>query len=172
MLWDSLLRGIPIGVISLIPMEGAERYSQTAVDGGRKGYFILDGQQRCNAITLGFREFNGDDKNPILWIDLLPSVEIQKRSNRRFFFYVTTPARPWGYSISDSNGENKSGNIPPGRYREALERIKFESRNWQIKPAVEDLWPVEATLPVPFAVFRKFVDEGGKAKFFDYIRLR
>lgn len=168
-LWDSLLRGIPIGVISLIPMEGAERYSQTTVDGGRKGYFILDGQQRCNAITLGFREFNGDDKNPILWIDLLPSKEIQDRSNRRFFFYVTTPARPWGYSISDSNGENKSGNIPPGRYREALERIKFESRDGQIKPAVEDLWPVEATLPVPFAVFRKFVNDGGEARFFDYI---
>lgn len=168
-LWDSLLRGIPIGVISLIPMEGAERYSQTAADGGRKGYFILDGQQRCNAITLGFREFNGADKNPILWIDLLPSKEIQDRSNRRFFFYVTTPARPWGYSISDSNGENKSGNIPPSRYREALERIKFESRDGQIKPAVEDLWPVEATLPVPVAVFRKFVDEGGEARFFDYI---
>jgi hypothetical protein len=168
-LWDSLLRGIPIGAISLIPMEGAERYSQTAADGGRKGYFILDGQQRCNAITLGFREFDGADKNPILWIDLLPSKEIQDRSNRRFFFYVTTPARPWGYSISDSNGENKSGNISPGRYREALERIKFESRDGQIKPVVEDLWPVEATLPVPFAVFRKFVDDGGEARFFDYI---
>ena len=64
-LWDSLLRGIPIGVISLIPMEGAERYSQKATGDERKGYFILDGQQRCNAITLGFCEFNGDDKNPI-----------------------------------------------------------------------------------------------------------
>lgn len=34
-LWDSLLRGIPIGVISLIPMEGAERYSQKTTDGER-----------------------------------------------------------------------------------------------------------------------------------------
>lgn len=164
-LWDSLLRGIPIGAISLIPIEGAERYSQKAT---KEGYFILDGQQRCNAITLGFREFNGGDKNPILWIDLLPSGEIQKRSNRKFFFYVTTPARPWGYSISDSNGENKSGKIPPDAYREALRRIKFDPNKGQMKPAVEALWPVEATLPVPFAVFRKFV-ESGESKFLDYI---
>ena len=81
-LWDSLLRGIPIGAISLIPKEGAERYSQTATKNQwSEGYFILDGQQRCNAITFGFREFNGEDKNPILWIDLLPSKEIQNRSN-------------------------------------------------------------------------------------------
>lgn len=168
-LWDSLLRGIPIGAISLIPKEGAERYSQTATKNQRsEGYFILDGQQRCNAITLGFREFNGEDKNPILWIDLLPSKEILKRSNRKFFFYVTTPARPWGYSISDSNGENKSGKIPPNAYREALKHIKFDSNNATKKPAVEDLWPVEATLPVPFAVFRKFV-KSGEDKFLDYI---
>ena len=168
-LWDSLLRGIPIGALSLIPKEGAERYSQMATEDQRsKGYFILDGQQRCNAITLGFREFNGADKNPILWIDLFPSEEIQKRSNRRFFFYVTTPARPWGYSISDSNGENKSGKIPPNAYREALRRIKFDLNNAAKKPAVEELWPVEATLPVPFAVIRKFV-ESGENKFLDYI---
>ena len=89
-LMNSLYRGYPIGglltwvtpVDTSIMRNGSSGQAYGNVD------LILDGQQRCNAITLGFREFNGDDKNPILWIDLLPSVEIQKRSNRRFFFYV------------------------------------------------------------------------------------
>lgn len=166
-LWDSLLRGIPIGAISLIPMEGAERYSHKGNCANKnRGYFILDGQQRCNAITLGFREFSGCDRNPILWIDLHPTDELQKRSNRRYFFYVTTPARPWGYSISDSNGENKAGKIPPNLYRAAFMAVGFDSKSG-LKPAVEDLWPVEARLPIPFSVFRDFVKSG--KNFFDYI---
>lgn len=42
-LWDSLLRGYPVGAFVLSPAE----------DGN---YHILDGQQRATAISLGFNE--------------------------------------------------------------------------------------------------------------------
>ena len=77
-LWDSLLRGIPIGYLSVLP------------DSENK-YDLLDGQQRCNAISMGYSDFNRESK-AILWIDLgMNSAETEqddnkiKHSNRRFF---------------------------------------------------------------------------------------
>lgn len=159
-LWDSILRGIPIGAFSLLPKHGNEQYSKkggTADDGG---FFLLDGQQRANAITLGFRKFPQDDEKPapILWVDLLPSEDIKKQSNRKYFFYVTTPARPWGYRIDDANGENRSGRISVSQYRRALEEMGWDGEA-VVKPTPARLWPVSARLPVPVSVLRGLSDE-------------
>lgn len=152
-LWDSLVRGIPIGTFSLLPTKGNERYSTTeAVTSGGSGnrYFLLDGQQRANAIALGFQPFPaaGDVKSSILWVDLNPDQELQNKSTRKTFFYVTTPARPWGYRIEDANGENRSGQVPVAQWRKALEEIGWSSEA-VAKPAPAQLWPVCARLPVP-----------------------
>ncbi|MBR3957991.1 MAG: DUF262 domain-containing protein, partial [Kiritimatiellae bacterium] len=73
-LWDSLMRGIPIGALSLLPIEGNERFRRGDADEDFSGaYWVVDGQQRSNAIALGFSPFPRENENtPILWLDLLP----------------------------------------------------------------------------------------------------
>ncbi len=164
-LWDSLLRDIPIGAFSLLPMRGNERYSKAssavAEPAAPEHYFLLDGQQRASAIAMGYKAFpatgDGGEASPILWIDLLPSEEERGRSNRRFFFRVTTPARPWGYRIEDANGENSAGKVPVPKYLEALGEIGWAAESSE-KPAPSRLWPVCARLPVPVSVLRGLPD--------------
>jgi len=154
-LWDSLLRQIPIGALSLLPVKGAERYSRdkSIADGA---YWILDGQQRANAIALGFRPFG--DGTDILWIDLKPQEELRRRSNRKYFFYLTTASRPWGSVISDASGENRSGKVSPSDCREAMTYLKRDE-DCYAKPDARDQWPVCAGLPIPFSVFRDFAQQ-------------
>lgn len=164
-LWDSLLRDIPIGAFSLLPMRGNERYlktpgtGETSAEGER--YFLLDGQQRASAIAMGYKALPATSGNgeaaPILWIDLFPSGEERERSNRKFFFRVTTPARPWGYQIEDANGENRVGKVSVAKYKEALKEIGWTAETSE-KPTTSQLWPVCARLPVPVAVLRDLPD--------------
>ena len=161
-LWDSIMRGIPIGAFSLLPKRGNEQYAKSdgASDGG---YFLLDGQQRANAIALGYKQFPaGDNENDsILWLDIIPDESVKKRSNRKFFFYVTTPARPWGYRIDDANGENRAGRVSVAQYRAALDKI--EHKSMASKPATSQLWPVCARLPVPVSVLRNLSPDNQSA---------
>ena len=158
-LWDSLMRDIPIGAFSLLPMRGNERFSKTVPTVGETAgnrYFLLDGQQRANAIALGFQPFPADSGKSgdasILWIDLMPAEALAKRSSRKYFFYVTTPARPWGYRIDDANGENRSGKVPVAQYRDALKESGWQESS--AKPAPAELWPVCANFPIPVSVLR------------------
>ena len=68
--WDSIMRGIPVGSFVVCPnIEGQHRISVE-----KSKYHLLDGQQRANAISLGFDTYN-DPKNPkksILWLDITP----------------------------------------------------------------------------------------------------
>lgn len=106
-LWDSLLRNIPIGTLSIRPV----------LDKTTKEchWDLLDGQQRTNAIAMGFHEFPAVDSDidhkleSILWIDLkMTEADTEqndkktRHSERRFFFKVTTAAHPWGYKLSDN----------------------------------------------------------------------
>ncbi len=153
-LWDSIMRGIPIGAFSLLSKRGNEQYAKSGDVPDNDGYFLLDGQQRANAIALGYKQFpSGSSENDsILWFDILPDESVKKRSNRRFFFYVTTPARPWGYRIDDANGENRAGRVSVAQYRAALHEIGHDSV--ALKPVTSQLWPVCARLPVPVSVLR------------------
>ena len=153
-LWDSILRGIPIGAFSLLSKRGNEQYATSGDAPGNDGYFLLDGQQRANAIALGYKLFpsRSSENDSILWFDLSPDEGVKKRSNRKFFFYVTTPARPWGYRIEDANGENRAGRVSVAQYKVALDKIGYGST--ALKPVTSRLWPVCARLPVPVSVLR------------------
>jgi hypothetical protein len=100
-LWDSLMRGIPIGTFTLIKVEN--------------GFELLDGQQRANAIAMGFKAMpsdNDDDdvkRKPLLWIDL-GSVP-PEGSRCKFVFRVTTPGQPWGYKLPTVTTENNSNRL-------------------------------------------------------------
>lgn len=147
-LWDSLMRGIPIGSVTLIPYATGSQLKResTATHG------IFDGQQRTNAIRLGIHNpFSVDQekKDPpssILWLDLLPSEENSKSPSRKFYFYLTTSGQPWGYKINNSGDETRNELLSTSE-----RNCKLDERCYR-KPCVLDEWPRKAILPVPFSI--------------------
>ena len=69
LLWDSILRGFPIGSFML---------SDVVEKGQRGKYYLMDGQQRYNAISIGFNTV--PNARAVLWIDLEPPTN--KKSTR------------------------------------------------------------------------------------------
>lgn len=111
-LWDSLMRGIPIGTFTLID--------------GKDGYLeLLDGQQRANAIAMGFRAMPSDGdtdeekRKPLLWIDLAPTLSEDSRC--MFVFRVTTPGQPWGYKLPTVTTENNTNRLDVEQRRKVLD---------------------------------------------------
>lgn len=156
-LWDSIMRGIPIGALSLLPIEGSERFSRKSTYANLAGAFwIVDGQQRSSAIALGFETFPTTNR-PILWLDLYP--DRTKKSRRKYFFYVTTPGRPWGYGITNGSDEKHCEQVSVDKYRSVL-REELNWTNIGAKPETFKMWPVKANLPVPFFELRKLFAVG------------
>ncbi len=159
-LWDSILRGISIGSMCARPTEG----EQCKWD-------LLDGQQRVNAINLGYEEFpteksGGKENTSILWLDLAMKSDITehndgkvKASERKFFFRVTTPGHPWGYNLSDN--ETRNSLLSTDEKRAALQAIDKKwsfSNSHSKKPQTRDLWPIKAKFPVPFFAIRGYFE--------------
>lgn len=170
-LWDSLMRGIPIGAFSLLPIvESNEHFKKGNESKNLEGaYWLVDGQQRSNAIAMGFKDYPTDNE-AILWLDIHP--DRSKRHRRKFFFYVTTPGRPWGYGISDDNEETRTSNVPTDDYRRVvIEELKRESAT-RNKPATWQMWPVKAKLPVPFSLLKGVFTDTNDAGFADEVLAR
>lgn len=162
-LWDSILRGLPIGVFSIKPIAD--------------GWELMDGQQRSTAIAMAF-DFGGFDDDdslaPILWMDIGKfgaltgetdiCYEKQNSPNRRYNFKVTTAAHPWGYG--DSCSETSNDIFPIGRQREAMERTYAEVGRWKIgsRPRPAQVWPVVAEFPVPMPVIVEFLQSSEREK--------
>jgi Protein of unknown function DUF262 len=183
-LWDSLLRGFPIGSFLLAPFiknssrgRGARglRFYQCP-EGKEPQYHLLDGQQRANAIALAFLDpwedgevkgFVADKWPPAaLWIDL-HQPDDQHEFGRQFIFRVVTWSHPWGYK-RDKPKERLSASD----YRKAIEAFKeafkafkeleydFPDVDW--KPGAIPLqvaWPWDAKAPVPFNLLIQAVEK-------------
>lgn len=175
-LWDSLLRGFPIGSFLLAPFDKSRgnvelRFSQCS-KGKEPEYHLLDGQQRANAIALAFldpwedgkvKTFVADKKPPAaLWIDLH-----QPDDGRQFIFRVVTRSHPWGYKRDKPKERLSASN-----YRHAIEAFKeafkafkelecdFPNVDW--KPGAIPLqvaWPWKAKAPVPFNLVIQAVEK-------------
>ncbi len=117
-LWDSLLRGYPIGSF-LVAKRDLNKSSRDFLTGTQKesqkeGYFLLDGQQRTRSLLLGFKP----NENVRLWIDLNPNLSFgnTELNDRKFLFRVITNYQPWG--MSDRNPADK-----------ILENAKYPARD-------------------------------------------
>lgn len=98
-LWDSILRGYPIGSFLLSENE----------DGSHD---LMDGQQRATAIFLGsFNPFTQRDEAnawsikgelPVVWLDICPN---NKPSTSEYLIRVVTRAHPWGYRAEDNTNK-------------------------------------------------------------------
>ena len=97
-LWDSLLRGYPIGSFL---------FSRT----GEKLY-LMDGQQRATSIFLGhLNPFNRSSTTnawsikgelPVVWIDVKPDT---KSDTSKYLIRLTTRSHPWGYQASSNDSK-------------------------------------------------------------------
>lgn len=152
LLWDSIFRGFPIGSLVVTSMiESQRRDGQSDIT-----HHLLDGQQRCNAIAVGFHDpFNDSDGevrgnvgDAILWLDLTPGGGVENlppripgNSTREFLFRVTNRAHPWGFSADDD-----AKRISFGQMQSAIESSRRPDR-----PEPRDLFPVISNAPIPLS---------------------
>ncbi len=149
-LWDSLLRGYPIGSFVLSNKQNSEKDE----------FELLDGQQRATAICLGFYTplvKKGDDaefihkvfktsyQNIMVYIDLLKPD--QNTDNRKYLFRVITKSHPWGYRRQDNHKTLESRNIS-----KAMSFYKISNYDYLHKP-LKEFWPFDAYEPIPLGLF-------------------
>lgn len=133
LLWDSILRGFPIGSFMLADVVNSSN---------KEKYYLLDGQQRYNAISLGFNSV--PNPRSILWLDLCPP----KKTTRTFWIKATTIAHPWGFKNDDV-----CTRLNTSEKRSALERFHLKGNIYNNGFSLNDTWPVEATKPIPLYCF-------------------
>src|SRR5574344_214513 len=135
LLWDSIFRGFPIGSF-MIQQDGKKNY-------------LLDGQQRYNAIEIGFHDWyiKEDSTKAILWIDLSPTKN--QNSTRKFWIKATTTAHPWGYHNDDS-----CGCLSASERRDAMANFALNDKNiYKDKISFKQTWPIMCNIPFPLSIF-------------------
>jgi len=189
LLWDSLFRGFPIGslVVSEILRDQKSRHGKLAGNDDPwpepeiEKRHLLDGQQRSNALALGFFDpfsisltASTRPVDSILWLDMFPNPEdFRSGSTRHFLFRLTTTAHPWGYSTYD-----EAGRLHAHEMQESL-RILKEECGWKPptdnsfqRPSTVQLWPIRATVPIPVAWLLLAAKKMSGSDFWDSVRAR
>nr|WP_322623268.1 DUF262 domain-containing protein [uncultured Flavobacterium sp.] len=142
-LWDSVLRGYPIGAIMI---------SKDDKDNKE----LLDGQQRCTSIALGFynpfKEENDleflslKDYLPSLWIDLKPIFS--SKNIRKYAIRQLTKSHPWGYQLNDNRSP-----LSMSDRRRAAEYFHNEKQPFEryIDLSPKNISPWDAYYPIPLS---------------------
>jgi hypothetical protein len=157
LLWDSILRGFPIGAFAFTPIKGNESQLTTPSEkeeehGAQTArYFLLDGQQRYNAIKAAFTPWT-DDAKSVLWVEFMPKPNTG--STRRFWVKATTKAHPWGFENNDTCSV-----LGWRTYREALARFTGSEATRIQDVKMSQAWPIKARCPVPFSTVLDIFDE-------------
>lgn len=149
LLWDSILRQFPIGSFTL----------SASSEEGESSYNLLDGQQRWNAISLGYGSVFEDlsTARSILWFDLMPdNVWNFNKTTRKYFVRATTKAHPWGYEANDD-----CGRFNTAQKRDALEQLGMSGKNiYKEGISLSETYPIKSGLPLPLSWF---LDAGEKS---------
>ena len=146
-LWDSILRGFPIGAFLLAK----------SFDGS---YFLMDGQQRATSISLGFyNPWNSDanfydkkvsSKPPTVWIDLSPQ---DITTTHKFLIKVLTRSHPWGYK-----SKNNQSILSVDQRRVALKNFKKEGSEIRYTDLNNtEVFPFDANLPIPLCFLLEYI---------------
>ncbi len=151
-LWDSLLRGYPIGSFL---------FSST----GDK-FYLMDGQQRATSIFLGLynpylpkestEAWSIKGELPVVWLDINTDT---KPNSSRFLFRLTTKSHPWGYQA-----KNNRNILSTSNRRKALSLFRKHSNNTDIgytKFSNTTTFPFDSSYPIPlsFLIEANTVDE-------------
>lgn len=152
LLWDSILRGFPIGSLILSESHINGRQNENVY------YDLMDGQQRINALKLGFKhnENENENENAMLWIDLNPNKDWDKNSTRKFWVKVTTRAHPWGFQNDDKctrlSAEQRRV------FKSNFDEIKEELYNTK-KFVLDNVYPFLSQCPVPMYIIMASVED-------------
>lgn len=135
LLWDSILRGFPVGSFML-----SDIVSDKPTDKPNGKYYLMDGQQRFNAISLGYNTNKAG--NAVLWIDLDPPTTAQ--STRKYWIKATTTSHPWGY-----NNDDECSRLNTAEKREALSLFGLDGNIFNREFSLMDTWPAKSKKPIP-----------------------
>ncbi|MFH6970889.1 DUF262 domain-containing protein [Flavobacterium petrolei] len=144
-LWDSLLRGYPIGALLM----------NKVADNKKE---LLDGQQRSTSISIGYlNPFNKNaptqllniQKNiPSVWIDLKPMQN--SVHGLKFGVRVLTRSHPWGYQLNDNRKP-----LSTSEREQALNFFREKAKDAKIsfsKLTPSQINPWDAHYPIPLSV--------------------
>lgn len=135
LLWDSILRQFPIGAFTLshLHTEGTDIYN------------LIDGQQRWNAVGLGYGTLSHEDC--ILWFDLKPDDKVwgNSKTTRKYIIRATTKAHPWGYKANDD-----CNTLNTAQKRVALQEFGVNTDNeYKGTISLTETYPIESELSIP-----------------------
>jgi hypothetical protein len=159
-LWDSILRGFPIGSFIVSPqnvklLTTKYKYQQDCPNRSPATHLLLDGQQRATAIALAFDDIwarHEVSAKAALWLD----CSHHDSGTSEFNFRVLTRSHPWGYRLSNSNDILSNSAI-----RSALCAFKALSNSVEKRRpgdfAMSQTWPWDAKAPLPVALIIKSV---------------
>lgn len=142
LLWDSILRGFPIGSMLVLDKKGFGEGD------------LLDGQQRANAIIAGFNKTNilGEKKpKNIIWLDLTYTKSESDKERRKFGIRTTNSSHPWGY---DGYGNKLSASDRRESLRKAYgDNYSRKKSDWDIRKFVPHYFSKQKDfLPIPLAI--------------------
>jgi hypothetical protein len=130
-LWDSILRGYPLGSFVLFIDENLNLQ-------------LLDGQQRATSISLGFA--NETFKESLKFYSIFIDLERPKEDDsRKFIFRVITRSHPWGYSKQDNTKTLTKDSI-----RNAMNLYEVED---PLGADLDEFFPYDSVLPIPLSYF-------------------
>lgn len=164
-LWDSLMRGFPIGSFLLSEYD-ADHYGKASMKLGmceNPQFHLLDGQQRATAIALGFYDVWQSEfvsqrlDGPVLWVDLAPPPE---KDDRDFIFRVMTRSHPWGYRRSNPEERLASKAMAHAikAYKTASPQLDGEKTS---NIPLSHVWPWDAEAPLPVSLILNAIKLGG-----------
>lgn len=154
MLWDSILRGFPIG--SFIILEDSDGKLQ-----------VLDGQQRINAIAQGFGTYmdNNSDSDTVLWLDICGKPQ----DTKQYPIMITTKSQPWGYKSND-----ECSKLSSNERRDAL--LLYFGKNYPYESIytksidLYSTWPYKSKMPIPLPIILKHIDAPNENDFRDRVK--
>lgn len=146
-LWDTLLRGMPVGAMMAsesVPDSPVMSLGETGTHPSKPGDIdLIDGQQRTLSMLAGWKDGLKNPTRPVcVWVDLTDSPQ----GEYRFRLWATTKAQPFGYARASMGGQ-PLGKLERGKLR--LANQAWKKLDVQALWALPDFMPWDAKFALP-----------------------